>query len=191
MSETVYLKTEPGRHAFKDRVAGITLRQRSAFILFDGTRTVAQVLAATVGLGVQQDDIRTLVLQGYLEVMPTLEAVLLASSGSVKNSAIAMNSVTNTTVGLQTHPSSSQPQPIASLPAGLVPPSTFSASQQRYQRAYPIAAQLTAGLGFRGFRLHMAVEAAGGYEQLLVLAPKIREALGVEKCRLLDAALTE
>ncbi len=181
MFETVYLKTEQGRHAFKDRVAGITLRQRSAFILFDGTRTVTQVLAATVGLGVQHDDIRTLLLQGYLEVIPSLETSSQASLGSVMN----------TTAGLQTHPSSSQPQPIASLPSGLVPPSTFSASQQRYQRAYPIAAQLTAGLGFRGFRLHMAVEAAGGYEQLLALAPKIREALGVEKCRLLDAALTE
>ena len=64
MSEIVYLKTELGRHAFKERVPGISFRQRSALILFDGVRTVTQVLTATAGLGVQQDDILHLQLAG-------------------------------------------------------------------------------------------------------------------------------
>ena len=60
---------------------------------------------------------------------------------------------------------------------------------QRYQEAYPIATKLTAALGLRGFRLNLAVEAAGNYEQLLELAPRIREAVGAEKFAALDKAL--
>ena len=60
---------------------------------------------------------------------------------------------------------------------------------QRYQEAYPIATQLTAALGLRGFRLNLAVEAAGNYEQLLELAPRIREAVGADKFAVLDRAL--
>ncbi len=62
---------------------------------------------------------------------------------------------------------------------------------QRYQEAYPIATRLTAALGLRGFRLNLAVEAAGNYEQLLELAPRIREAVGPEKYRPLGDALND
>lgn len=61
--------------------------------------------------------------------------------------------------------------------------------QERYAAAYPIATQLTAGLGLRGLRLNLAVEAAGSYEDLLGLAPRIREAVGAEKFAPLEAAL--
>ena len=61
--------------------------------------------------------------------------------------------------------------------------------QQRYQDAYPIATRLTAALGLRGFRLNLAVEGAGTYEQLRDLAPKIRDAVGPEKYVPLDEAL--
>ncbi|QHE86683.1 hypothetical protein [Hydrogenophaga sp. BPS33] len=60
---------------------------------------------------------------------------------------------------------------------------------QRYQDAYPIATQLTAALGLRGFRLNLAVEAAGNYEQLLALSPRIQEAIGAKKFAPLAAAL--
>jgi hypothetical protein len=49
---------------------------------------------------------------------------------------------------------------------------------RRYQSAYPIAIRLTAGLGLRGFRLNLAVEAAGGYDDLLKLVPNLNQALG-------------
>jgi len=49
---------------------------------------------------------------------------------------------------------------------------------RRYQRAYPLAVSITGGLGLKGFRLNLAVEAAMGYEQLVALAPRIREATG-------------
>jgi hypothetical protein len=63
--------------------------------------------------------------------------------------------------------------------------------QQRYAEAYPIATRLTAELGLRGFRLNLAVEAAGNFEQLLELAPKIREAVGPGKFAPLDDALSD
>ncbi|MES2939883.1 MAG: hypothetical protein V4864_19535 [Pseudomonadota bacterium] len=61
--------------------------------------------------------------------------------------------------------------------------------QERYSAAYPIATRLTAGLGLRGFRLNLAVESASGYQELLELAPKIRDAVGPELYAPLDKAL--
>lgn len=49
---------------------------------------------------------------------------------------------------------------------------------RRYQQAYPIAIRLTAGMGLRGFRLNLAVEAAGGYDDLMKLIPSLNQALG-------------
>jgi hypothetical protein len=61
--------------------------------------------------------------------------------------------------------------------------------QQRYATAYPIATRLTAGLGLRGVRLNLAVEAATSYEELLALSPRIRDAVGPLKFAPLAAAL--
>lgn len=60
---------------------------------------------------------------------------------------------------------------------------------ERYQEAYLVAAELTAGLGLRGFRLHLAVEGATGIESLLALAPRIHEAVGDAKYERLRQAL--
>ena len=66
-----YAKTTEGQQAFKDRSVALSARQRSAFILFDGQRTVAEVLAATQGLGVTQEDVDYLVGMNLLApVMP-------------------------------------------------------------------------------------------------------------------------
>jgi hypothetical protein len=62
-------------------------------------------------------------------------------------------------------------------------------SQERYKKAYPLAAQLTASLGLRGFRLNLAVEGAGNLEALQALFPRIREAVGHEKALPLEDAL--
>ncbi|WP_119967416.1 hypothetical protein [Simplicispira lacusdiani] len=62
-------------------------------------------------------------------------------------------------------------------------------AQERYQEAYPIATELTADLGLRGFRLNLAIEGAGSFDQLAALAPKIREAVGDAKYARLDVAL--
>ena len=61
--------------------------------------------------------------------------------------------------------------------------------KERYQEAYPIATELTASLGLRGFRLNLAVEGTSGYDDLAALAPKIREAVGDAKYARLEQAL--
>jgi hypothetical protein len=75
------------------------------------------------------------------------------------------------------------PMPLAEVSAGSGTP------QERYAAAKPIATQLTASLGLRGFRLNLAVEAASGYDELLNLLPKIQEAVGPNACRALEQAL--
>ncbi len=147
-----YAKTTEGQQAFKDRSVALSARQRSAFILFDGQRTVAEVLAATQGLGVTQEDV------DYLVGMNLLAPVAVAAPAPAAAAA-----------------------PAADMHA--VPPA------ERYRVAYPMAVQLTAGMGLRGYRLSLAVESAADADALLDLLPRIQEAVGVEKCLALEAVL--
>ena len=64
-------------------------------------------------------------------------------------------------------------------------------SQERYKKAYPVAAQLTSSLGLRGFRLNLAVEGAADLDALLALLPAIRKAVGPEKADVLEHALRD
>ncbi len=153
-----YIKTEAGQQAFKARSALFSSRQRSAFILFDGVKSDAQVLAVTAGLGLTQDDIEHLVAQGFL--------------ASLAEPAPANDSVPDTDAAPADAPSTRSPQ-------------------ERYMEAMPIATRLTAGLGLRGFRLNLAVEAADGVDGLLALLPKIQAAVGVESCVALERVLKE
>jgi len=78
--------------------------------------------------------------------------------------------------------------PAATVLPPAAPPDAAT-PQERYAAAYPIAAQLTAALGLRGFKLNLAVEAATCYEDLLRLSARIREAVGPERFAPLQAAL--
>ena len=64
-------------------------------------------------------------------------------------------------------------------------------AQDRYKEAKPMATKLTASLGLRGFRLNLAVEAAGGFDELLALLPKIKDAAGAKACAELERTMTE
>lgn len=154
----IAIKTETGHKAFKDRSDVLSPRQRSAFILFDGHRSVKEVLTATAAMGVTVEDIAYLIDSGLLA-----EAAAPARSASAAAGQGA------------------EPVGNAAAPAG--------DPQLRYQTAYPIATRLTAGLGLRGFRLNLAIEAATSYETLKALAPKIREAVGPDQFRELERAL--
>jgi len=59
----ILVKTEMGLQVLKDRSVRLTPRQRSAFILFDGKRSVAEVLQASQ---TPQDDVDVLVELGLL-----------------------------------------------------------------------------------------------------------------------------
>ncbi len=68
-------KTEVGQKVFKDRSVQLSPRQRSAFIIFDGKRSVDEVLVATAGLGLTKGDIDQMVELGLLsEVITVVEA---------------------------------------------------------------------------------------------------------------------
>lgn len=151
------VKTEIGQKVFKDRSVQLSPRQRSAFIIFDGKRTIDDLLAATAGLGLTRGDIDQMVEFGLLaELSEVTEPVAVVAAKSM--------------------------EPLS----GMV---EIGEAQLRYARAYPLATQLTAGMGLRGFRLNLAVEAVGSYSQLVALFPKIRDAVGVEKSIGLEQAL--
>lgn len=152
----IYTKTELGQAALTDR-SKLTPRQRSAFIMFDGKRSMEEVVKATTGLGVTAEDISHLISLG------------LIAPAAVQPATVAA------------------PAPAAS--AHNADGSPTLTAQEHYSRAYPIATRLTAGLGLRGFRLNLAVEAAGDVDKLKELAPKIKEAVGPEKFKELEAAL--
>ena len=162
----IYAKTAVGVATVKDRSAGLTPRQRSAFIMFDGKRDSSEVLRMTAGVGVVQSDLDHLVSLGLLATANLADAEVLASS------VVA--------------PAVAQGVAAASIKANGMP--TLSA-QAHYSMAYPIAIRLTAALGLRGFRLNLAVEAAGNLDKLKELAPRIRDAVGAEKYQELDNAL--
>ena len=154
-----YAKTEAGQQAFKDRSPVLAGRLRTAFILFDGVKSVDQVLAATSALGFTMADVENLLRQGLIApaagVVPAAPPVAAGSAAAPPDAA----------------------------------PASSRTPQQRYADAYPLATKLTASLGLRGFKLNLAVEAASGYDDLLALLPRIQGAVGVEACTGLERAL--
>lgn len=154
----IYTKTELGQSALQDRSIPMTPRQRSAFIMFDGKRSMEEVVKATAGLGVTAEDISHLLSLG-----------LLAPAA--------------------VQPPAAPPAPAPAVSAHNADGSPTLSAQEHYSRAYPIATRLTAGLGLRGFRLNLAVEAATDIDKLKELAPKIKEAVGPEKFKELENAL--
>lgn len=150
-------KTEAGRKAISDRSITLSPRQRSALIIFNGERSLDEVLTMLVGLGFTKADADHMVSIGLL---------------TDENPRIA--------------PKTAAPTQTTEPLGGFV---DLGDAQSRYKLAYPLATQLTAAMGFRGFRLNLAVEAAGSYSQLVQLFPKIKEAAGAEKSLALENAL--
>jgi hypothetical protein len=157
----IYAKTSEGLAARQAHSPQMSSRQRAAFIMFDGKRDSTDVLKATAGIGITDADIEHLVSLGFLE----------------------SNAVISTS--LQVQQAVTQQAPLGPVEGG--PP--LELSQANYSTAYPIATRLTAGLGLRGFRLNLAVEAAGDLEKLKELAPRIKDAVGAEKFKELEDAL--
>jgi len=179
----ILVKTQAGQQIFKDRSVRLTPRQRSAFILFDGKRTIGDVLEA--GMGIGQADIDQMVELGLLGEVGDSSEPSANSANVMPSQPAALVAVPKVDLPL----ASAAPAAAPVAPAAPVASSGRS-TQLRYQEAYPIATRLTAGLGLRGFRLNLSVEGATTYEQLAALAPKIRAAVGDEKAAPLDRALS-
>jgi hypothetical protein len=154
------VKTQAGQEALKDRQGVLTSRQRTAFILFDGKRTTADVLAATASMGITQDDVQAMLAQGLLAPAAGQAAARLSTGGDEGLSSLELSEEVSGRTDME-----------------------------RYQTAYLIATELTSGLGLRGFRLNLALEAAGSFDDLAALAPKIRVAVGDAKFARLEKAL--
>jgi hypothetical protein len=163
----IYSKTDLGQQVVKDRSVGLSPKQRSALILFDGKRSTPDVLQATAAMGVTVEDVRHLLDQGLIGIRADLVAA---------------------------PPPATVAEPVA-VAAARTPLFEETLDErdtvQRYRDAYPVAIRLTSGLGLRGFRLNLAVEAAADYDALRRLAPKIKEAVGLLKYAELAAALGE
>ncbi|HEX2545025.1 MAG TPA: hypothetical protein VHL79_09120 [Ramlibacter sp.] len=146
-------KTSAGLQVMKDRSVRLTPRQRAAFILVDGKRSIGELLESTAPAGVTREDVDQLFA-----------------------------------LGLITHERASATAPAQATSARAATAGT--SPQERYAAAYPIAARLTGSLGLRGFRLNLAVEAATCFDDLLALAPRIREAVGDERFAPLQDVIT-
>jgi hypothetical protein len=155
-----YVKTESGQQAFKVRSPLFSSRQRTAFIMFDGNRSVTQVVAAASGLGLTLEDVDYMVGHGFLAPAAGESVLALARAEQAAAQEVVAQSF------------------------------LVHSAQDRYKAAKPLATKLTAGLGLRGFRLNLAVESAGGYDELLNLLPKIKDAVGATACAELERALT-
>ena len=153
------VKTELGHRVMKDRSVALTPRQRAAFILFDGKRTLDQVMNATKPVGVTKEDVDKLFELKLVEDATTEQGAALEAVEKAQAEAVEQHK--------------------------------HRTPQERFAEAYPIATALTAQLGLRGFRLNLAVEGASNYEELLAVAPKIKDAVGPEKFRPLDKALND
>jgi len=174
----ILVKTQAGQDALKDRHGSLSSRQRSAFILFDGKRTLGDVLTATAAMGITQDDVQSMIALGLLEPAP-------GQAPSKPSPAAAAPAAS---------PAPSAAAPVAAATdlgtvASPIVEGSGRSPKERYQAAYPIATELTASLGLRGFRLNLAVEGTGSFEDLAALAPKIRAAVGDAKFARLDKAL--
>ena len=80
-----YKKTELGQTALQNRALALMPRQRSAFIMFDGKRSVEDVIKATAGLGVTIEDVHHLVSSGLLA--ETTQPVAAVATPAVKASS--------------------------------------------------------------------------------------------------------
>ncbi|MDE3246886.1 MAG: hypothetical protein KGN80_12435 [Acidobacteriota bacterium] len=157
----IFIKTEAGKQVLKERHGVLSPRQRSAFILFDGKRPLAQILETTTAMGITADDVQFMIDAGLLTPAgPALQARSLRAPEAQPGDAAGEGAKCDDR-----------------LPG------------ERYQAAYLIANELTSSLGLRGLRLNLAVEAATDCESLAALAPRIREAVGEAKYRPLAQAL--
>lgn len=162
----IFIKTVLGQTALQNRTLALTPRQRAAFIMFDGKRDSADVLKATAGLGVTPEDVSHLVSLGVLAAQSGAAAETEAAAAVAPLPVQGSAELSHTAGGLPT-----------------------AGAQARFSQAYPIANRLTASLGLRGFRLNLAVEAAGDLDKLKELAPKIKEQIGPERFLELENAL--
>lgn len=158
-------KTPLGGQVMRDRSVALSQQQRSALILFDGKRTVEEVLRATSALGVTAADIEVLFNEGLLE---TDEVDVHA--GQATNPGDASDDI------VPTVPSA--------LGASLPVPNDL-----RFKQALNLAIELVSNAGFKGFGLTLELTGVSNMERLRALAPEMQRVIGYEKFKPLNELL--
>lgn len=153
-----HAKTELGQEVIKKRSVALSPRQRTLLLLCDGKRDDEQLMRDTAGLGVTPQDLQALLELGLVCLSP--DSVAPDRPRSVDD---AIDDAGAEGQGLDLDLGDGQEDAALSAP-------------ERYLRAYPIAARLTAKLGFRGVLLQQQVERCSTVDELRQLFPKLKEA---------------
>lgn len=178
MHTLILKKTDKGMEALRARDPALPHRMRPAFIMFDGQKSIEQVMALSSSTGGQLqvlEDIKQLLQQGLLELLRSGDASLPSAS-------------TNELIDSLAVPAQAA-SPAAAPAAQLAAPAAISDPSERYIKAYAAASQLVSGLGLKGFRLQLQLEKAQGYDGLVAVLPKLREVIDAKKLRPIEAIL--
>ena len=174
MDTLILKKTDKGLEALRTRDPALPKHLRTAFILFDGNKSVGQVMSllpTTSPALLELEDIMRMVQAGWLELLqPTFAPRVPAPSAPVAATVRAM--------------------PIAvSTSTASTPTAAITNHGERYLQAYALLGVLTGEMGLRGFRLQMSVEKAADYHGLVALLPKLRTAIEAKKLRPVEKIL--
>lgn len=181
MHTLILKKTDKGMEALRARDPALPHRMRPAFIMFDGQKSIEQVMALSSSAGGQLqvlEDIKQLLQQGLLE--------LLRSGDASQPTASTNDLIDSLAVPTQPAPPAAA---VAAPAAPLAAPAAISDPGERYIKAYAAASQLVSGLGLKGFRLQLQLEKAQGYDGLVAVLPKLREVIDAKKLRPIEAIL--
>lgn len=174
MHTLILKKTDKGMEALRARDPALPHRMRPAFIMFDGQKSIEQVMALSSSAGGQLqvlEDIKQLLQQGLLELLRSGDASLPSASTNELIDSLAV------------------PAQAAPPAAAVAAPAAISDPSERYIKAYAAASQLVSGLGLKGFRLQLQLEKAQGYDGLVAVLPKLREVIDAKKLRPIEAIL--
>ncbi|MDR2331185.1 MAG: hypothetical protein LBE58_16405 [Comamonas sp.] len=185
MQSLILKKTDKGMEALRARDPSLPHRMRPAFIMFDGQKSIEQVMALAPSAGGQLqvlEDIKQLLQQGLLELLRPSDAGQTPSNTSDIIDSLA--------VPAPMPPPAAAAAPVAAPAAAATnPAAAISNHSERYIKAYAAASQLVSGLGLKGFRLQLQLEKAQGYDGLVAILPKLREVIDAKKLRPIEAIL--
>jgi hypothetical protein len=173
---STFAKTDFGALAVKDRSAvKLTPRQRTALIMMDGLRQQNDFMDTVSTLGVTEEDITTLADLGLIaETRP--------AAARPPTQPITAAPQESPPLSFAERVAQAQQEALAQRSAAATRTSLTDEDERvrRYRAAYPIAVGITSRLGLKGFKLNLAVESATGFEGLVALLPRLREAVGTD-----------
>ena len=177
MDTLILKKTDKGLEALRTRDPALPKHLRTAFILFDGNKSVGQVMSllpTTSPALLELEDIMRMVQAGWLELLkPSFAPRVPAPSAPVAATVRATPAAVS----------------VSSVSTASTQAAAITNHGERYLQAYALLGVLTGEMGLRGFRLQMSVEKAADYHGLVALLPKLRTAIEAKKLRPVEKIL--